>query len=191
MHHSMRGQAMKSRRVNNLIWMPSLNIGLNKVRHVKSSKYLERQWIGFENPRSIGLTAQYITNKNLGGIMLWSLESEDYRGEKYPLLQTINRVLFDGHTATGIEQSLLNSVAESIQRPVLPFLAGFNKQTFVLSARGNADCVNRENGYLRDAQDCGKFYYCVQGMAHLFSCPNDLKFDMRTKSCNYQDLVEF
>ncbi|XP_053957941.1 chitinase-3-like protein 1 [Anastrepha ludens] len=161
--------------------------------------YLGQQWIGFENPRSIGLKAQYAKDNNLAGVMLWSLESDDFRGicngEKYPLLQTINRVLFDGRTATGLTQSVLNTAAESIKRPaapgyVAPFVGGQYQQAAVLGPRGNAECENEEDGYVRDAKDCAKFYYCEQGMTYPFSCPHNLKFDLLSTSCNYAQLVE-
>uniref|UniRef100_W8B3L3 Acidic mammalian chitinase n=1 Tax=Ceratitis capitata TaxID=7213 RepID=W8B3L3_CERCA len=61
--------------------------------------YLGQQWVSFDNPRSIGLKAQYAKDNNLGGVMVWSLETDDFRnlcsGGKYPLLQTINRILFE------------------------------------------------------------------------------------------------
>lgn len=63
--------------------------------------YLGQQWVGYDNPRSIGLKAQYAKDNDLGGVMVWSLESDDFRGicgEKFPLLQTINRVFFDDLT---------------------------------------------------------------------------------------------
>ncbi|XP_017477717.1 PREDICTED: chitinase-3-like protein 1 [Rhagoletis zephyria] len=162
--------------------------------------YLAQQWVAFENPRSISLKAQYVKDNNLAGVMLWSLESDDFRGicsgEKYPLLQTINRVLFDGRTATGLTQSVLNSVAESIKRPEAPgyvaptVVGGVDQQGIVPRPRGNGECENVDNGYVRAAKDCGKFYYCEKGVAHSFTCPQNLKFDLLTTSCNYPQLVE-
>nr|XP_036215864.1 chitinase-like protein 3 [Bactrocera oleae] len=160
--------------------------------------YMGQQWVGFENPRSIGLKAQYVKDNDLAGVMLWSLESDDFRGtcggEKYPLLQTINRVLYDGHTATGLTQAVLNSVAETIQRPaaagvMVSSAAQQQQQPIVLDPRGNGECGSEDEGYLRDAHDCGKFYYCQSGVSYTFNCPQSLQFDLTTGSCNYAQLV--
>ncbi|CAD6997733.1 unnamed protein product [Ceratitis capitata] len=163
--------------------------------------YMGQQWVSFDNPRSIGLKAQYAKDNNLGGVMVWSLESDDFRGicggEKYPLLQTINRILFDGRTATGLTQSVLNMAAESIQRPVAPGYAvapvvGSHtpQQGIVLDPRDGGVCTSQDNGYVRDKHDCGKFYYCNQGMAHSFNCPHNLKFDLESTTCNYPQSVD-
>ncbi|KAH8416239.1 hypothetical protein KR222_011812, partial [Zaprionus bogoriensis] len=59
--------------------------------------YRERDWVGYENVRSLTLKAHYALEHQLGGMMIWSLESDDFRGscgeERFPLLRAINRVL--------------------------------------------------------------------------------------------------
>ncbi|KAH8372051.1 hypothetical protein KR093_009815, partial [Drosophila rubida] len=59
--------------------------------------YRDRQWVGYENEQSLQLKAQYAVNKQLAGIMIWSLESDDFRGgcgnKRFPLLRQINSVL--------------------------------------------------------------------------------------------------
>lgn len=56
------------------------------------------QWIGYENVRSISLKADYVRRENLAGIMIWTIELDDFRGicssKRYPLLKTINEILF-------------------------------------------------------------------------------------------------
>ncbi|XP_018787057.1 PREDICTED: chitinase-3-like protein 1 [Bactrocera latifrons] len=165
--------------------------------------YMGQQWVGFENPRSIFLKAQYVRDNDLAGVMVWSLESDDFRGtcggEKYPLLQTINRVLFDGHTATGLTQAVLNSVAETIQRPAAAGVVASSavggqqqqqQQSIVPDPRGNSECGSDVEGYLRDTHDCGKFYYCQRGVSYTFNCPQGLQFDLTTGNCNYAQLVQ-
>jgi len=52
-----------------------------------------RNWIGYEDVESIYYKAEYARNMGLGGAMVWSMETDDFKGkchgEKYPLLRTI------------------------------------------------------------------------------------------------------
>lgn len=54
--------------------------------------YKGNQWVSFENPQSIAFKSQYVVDHGLAGLMVWSIESDDFRGvcgEKYPLLNEI------------------------------------------------------------------------------------------------------
>lgn len=76
--------------------------------------YYDEQWISYDDNRSIALKADYVKRHKLGGIMIWSIEMDDFRGvcdaKRYPLLRTINDGLRDvkANNATyQAEQSLL------------------------------------------------------------------------------------
>lgn len=62
--------------------------------------YSGNQWIGYEDIESISLKADYINDLNLGGAMVWSLETDDFHGicgqGEYPLIKTVRRVLLNG-----------------------------------------------------------------------------------------------
>ncbi|XP_017890421.1 acidic mammalian chitinase-like [Ceratina calcarata] len=54
------------------------------------------QWVGYDDPTSIAEKANYVLSNGLGGVMMWSIETDDFRGtcgDKYPLLSTINKIL--------------------------------------------------------------------------------------------------
>lgn len=64
--------------------------------------YHDRQWVGYDDMESIAIKTRYAKAMNLGGAMIWSIETDDFHGEchnyKFPLLTTINRVLADGNS---------------------------------------------------------------------------------------------
>ena len=54
------------------------------------------QWVGYDDKESLRYKLKYIKSLKLAGGMIWSIESDDFRGlcgEKYPLLKTINQGL--------------------------------------------------------------------------------------------------
>ncbi|EDW32817.1 GL10147 [Drosophila persimilis] len=138
--------------------------------------YRQRQWVGYENPRSLSLKAQYVVDHHLGGIMIWSLESDDFHGtcgqERYPLVHAINRVLFGSDTPTGLTPEPSKELDEEEE-----------KEGFSCLADG-------PTGFVRDPHNCSKFYYCNGGITHSFDCPTGLSFDPHTDGCNYSASVK-
>lgn len=59
--------------------------------------YNDRQWVGYDDMESLALKAQFAKSMGLGGMMMWSIETDDFQGrchnEKYPLLNTLRRVM--------------------------------------------------------------------------------------------------
>lgn len=51
------------------------------------------QWLGYDDIQSVSIKAQYAKNQNLGGVMLWSLENDDFAGScrqgTFPITRTI------------------------------------------------------------------------------------------------------
>jgi len=49
-------------------------------------------WVGYEDPESAGNKADYVVNKNLGGVCIHDVSYDDFRGacngEKYPILRS-------------------------------------------------------------------------------------------------------
>ncbi|CAO1342835.1 unnamed protein product [Diamesa hyperborea] len=55
------------------------------------------QWVGFDDVESVKIKCEYINQKKLGGVMFWSLESDDFLGKggqgKFPLIKTAHNTL--------------------------------------------------------------------------------------------------
>merc|ERR1719292_82916 len=59
-------------------------------------------WIGYDDLESIKLKSQFINYRNLGGALIFSLDTDDFRGDysehKYPMTMEVLRVLSTGET---------------------------------------------------------------------------------------------
>ncbi|XP_055374480.1 chitinase-3-like protein 1 [Condylostylus longicornis] len=127
------------------------------------------QWVGYDNVESIELKAQYAKKHNLGGVMVWSLETDDFNGicgETYPLMKAINKV---------IRGSIPPEPSTTTSGPTSPPLPEFK-------------CPG--SGTFRDPYDCAAFYICENSSKHSFRCPDELWFDTKTKTCNFKNLVD-
>nr|CAH7738372.1 unnamed protein product [Callosobruchus chinensis] len=63
-----------------------------KVPHA----YKGNQWVGYDDPRSLEGKVKYAKKKNLGGIMIWNIATDDFHGVsglKFPLLTAINKAM--------------------------------------------------------------------------------------------------
>ncbi|GFR71612.1 chitinase-3-like protein 1 [Elysia marginata] len=75
----------------------------------------KQEWISFENPQSFRKKAQFVKDKEYGGIMVWSLDMDDFNGRfchdsPYPLLRAAALVLTnntESHPVTDSSHSVL------------------------------------------------------------------------------------
>ncbi|XP_015439740.1 PREDICTED: probable chitinase 3 [Dufourea novaeangliae] len=137
------------------------------------------QWVGYDDVQSIREKAKYINSLNLGGAMLWSIETDDFRGvcgQRYPLLSVLNSALNGG--AAPAPAPVPNPTPTSAPQP---------------PPQPPSGSVCNKEGYVRDPKDCSTFYYCrnVNGQyqASKFSCPAGTAFDTTIETCNYRQNV--
>nr|QIJ96699.1 chitinase 2b [Glyphodes pyloalis] len=56
-----------------------------------------RNWVSYDNPSSLVIKTEYAMSLNLGGVMVWSIETDDFNGlcgeGDFPLLRTLNKAL--------------------------------------------------------------------------------------------------
>ncbi|XP_020296290.1 chitinase-3-like protein 1 isoform X1 [Pseudomyrmex gracilis] len=146
--------------------------------------YKDNQWVGYDDKTSLKEKTDYIKKLNLGGAMLWSIETDDFFGkcgEKYPLLKTLNAEL------RGSVPPKIDSSQEEPKPDEKP-----NEKPDEKPQHPSSIC--KKEGYVRDEEDCGIFYQCLNinsvYQIQRFNCPNGLAFDPQINSCNYKNLVD-
>lgn len=62
-----------------------------------SYAYKDKQWVSYDDEWSIGIKADYVRQEGLGGMMLYSVDTDDFHGNcmghTYPLLRAMNQGL--------------------------------------------------------------------------------------------------
>lgn len=142
------------------------NIIWNDVQLVPYA-YHGSQWVGFDNQLSIQYKAQYALDRNLAGVMVWSVDTDDFRGNcgpKNALLKTVNSTL-TGDYFIPIPEPQPGAVTD--------------------------DCFDRESGFYPNSNDLHSFFYCDNGVLLDFECPGGLEFNPSTNSCDYPESVGF
>ncbi|XP_049548013.1 acidic mammalian chitinase-like [Anopheles darlingi] len=79
--------------------LDNLQNGWIKVKDDKQKvpyAYSDRQWMSYDDNESIANKCKYVGEHELGGVMMWSIDMDDFRGSlgcKYPLLLTVNQCM--------------------------------------------------------------------------------------------------
>lgn len=151
--------------------------------------YKSNQWIGYDNAQSIRKKVDYANALNLGGVMIWSIETDDFRGgcgTKYPLLNTINNALGNSQGGGNAETEVPQEPSEPDVPPSLP---STQPEPNPEPERPQTnDCS--VDGFVVDASDCSVYYQCAGGVAYRFECPPGLHFDVTSYACNWPQLVQ-
>ncbi|KOC59780.1 Chitotriosidase-1 [Habropoda laboriosa] len=147
------------------------------------------QWIGYDDVQSVREKVNFIKALGLGGAMIWSVETDDFRGncgQKYPLLRAINDVL-RGYIP-GPSPSQKPNPSVDPPRPSQPEPSQPEPSPTSVTA---VKC--KRDGYIRDPHDCNTYYLCqkVNGQftKYTFHCGAGLVFDPSFNGCNYRDRV--
>uniref|UniRef100_A0A1B0DN93 chitinase n=1 Tax=Phlebotomus papatasi TaxID=29031 RepID=A0A1B0DN93_PHLPP len=67
------------------------------------------QWLGYDDEKSLRLKVNYVHSHNLGGVMMWSIETDDFKGfcgrGTFPLLKEINSSLLGTNVSIPLEEN--------------------------------------------------------------------------------------
>lgn len=68
--------------------------------------YKDDQWVGFDDPRSFKIKIQWLKQAGYGGIMIWSIDMDDFKGScmgiNYPLINSAREEL-KGYKVANLE----------------------------------------------------------------------------------------
>ncbi|EAA03527.5 AGAP011033-PA, partial [Anopheles gambiae str. PEST] len=117
--------------------------------------YRGNQWISYDDVNSIAIKVQYAKRMNLGGIMVWSIESDDARGicgeGQHPITSAVYREVFGTGaptpgTTTTTAKTTTTSTARPItttttQRPLTTTTTTYRTTTTATTARPNQKLV--------------------------------------------------
>ncbi|XP_042858033.1 chitotriosidase-1-like [Penaeus japonicus] len=151
------------------------------------------QWVGYDDVDAIRKKALYAQQKGLGGVMVWDVATDDFRGAcsrgVNPLLSVVAKVLRasgPGTTARPpptrpgtprpVQATTLRPATPSRPTPTAPTLGGqVNK----------GEC--RATGFTADPSSCSAFYRCSGDSAYRYQCPGGLHWRQERLACDWPD----
>ena len=142
--------------------------------------YRGDQWVGFDDERSLRTKMAWLKTEGFGGIMVWSVDLDDFRGYcgtgKYPLLKAMNKEL-EGYTVRLVYDGPYKT----------PRGDGSDEQVV------ERQLCEEDEGHVsfhRDREDCKMYYVCQGTVQHHKTCPTGLVFNENEGVCDWPSAVE-
>ncbi|CAH1985065.1 unnamed protein product [Acanthoscelides obtectus] len=142
--------------------------------------YRGNQWIGFDDERSLKTKMAWLKEEGFGGIMIWSVDMDDFRGScggsKYPLINAMRQEL-EGYKVklefSGPYETAVGSGQYTTKNP-------------------NEVTCEEEDGHISyhpDKADCKMYYMCEGERKHHMPCPANLVFNPDQNVCDWPENV--
>ncbi|CAH1980290.1 unnamed protein product [Acanthoscelides obtectus] len=96
--------------------------------------YKSNQWIGFDDANSIAKKVKYAKDEQLGGVMVWSVESDDFSGLsgiKYPLLRAAYQM---AKGSSGVENWVSEVVAGRFCKCFIFIISDMDRSSITMMA---------------------------------------------------------
>ncbi|XP_014244000.1 uncharacterized protein LOC106663599 isoform X2 [Cimex lectularius] len=167
--------------------------------------YKGNQWVGYDDEAIVKKKAQYVNEKNLGGIMFWSIDNDDFRGKcssrPYPLIEAAKEALIGklvnsnklpsaprgkSSLKTGKSKTPRTTTSPPTQTPTV------TTPDPPTTPDPGSDFVCKDEGFFPHPRDCKKYFWCLDSgpsnlgiVAHQFTCPSGLFFNKAADSCDF------
>ena len=142
--------------------------------------YKGDQWVGFDDPRSFKMKVQWLKQNGYSGIMVWSVDMDDFAG-----------------TCMGLRYPLIKSAKEELKGYFVPNLVESAQGSSIHPAIGTKDkdelqCEETDGHitYHKDKKDCTMYYMCEGSRKHHMPCPQNLVFNQNENVCDWPENVE-
>ncbi|XP_072500421.1 acidic mammalian chitinase-like isoform X2 [Notamacropus eugenii] len=156
--------------------------------------YKGNEWVGYDNPRSFQVKAEWLKNNNFGGAMVWAIDLDDFTGTfcnqgKFPLINTLKKALGlesasnDGSSSDGSGGSSGDGSGGSSSDDSGGSSSGGNSSGG--SSSDSGFCANRASGLHADPTNRNAYYNCANGRTYQQYCPTGLVFDTQCSCCNW------
>ncbi|KAF2346331.1 Chitin binding domain [Trinorchestia longiramus] len=143
------------------------------------------QWVGYDDEGIVATKAEYVRDYGLGGIMFWSMDTDDFHGicsgRPYLLIETGKAALLSD-SRTDLNK-LDNGNGVTIAPPVTPIPPTTPSPT--------PSFICKREGFHPNPENCHQYYWCLGSsgdmVAHTFTCPSGLVFSKSVDGCEHPD----
>ncbi|CAO1372305.1 unnamed protein product [Diamesa serratosioi] len=148
------------------------------------------QWVGYDDVESVAVKARYSNTENLGGVMIWSLDNDDFTGScgqgPYPLLKTAYNIVMIGNNNIPAPVPVPVPVTAPIPKPVpapapVPVPKPDQSKPFICPL---------PNGLYADPTNCYRYFSCGNGFAFSMPCNQGMKWNNLKQLCDYPENVK-
>lgn len=146
----------------------------------------EQQLISYDDSESIAQKVNLALSFKLAGVMIWSIEGDDFLGRCGPkniLLKTVNNQM-GKHQDMSLSK---NKTPVGGKKPATPKRKQPKQQKQPKKPVDPGNCS--ADGLYPNKSDCTKFIQCAGGVAYDKSCPSGLHFDANEHVCNWPELA--
>lgn len=143
--------------------------------------YRGDQWVGFDDERSLKTKMAWLKEEGFGGIMIWSVDMDDFRGMcgtgKFPLINAMKQELEDYRVKLEFDG---------------PYEASSPNGVYTTKDPTSVTCEEEDGhiSYHPDKADCTMYYMCEGERKHHMPCPSNLVFNPNENVCDWPENVE-
>ncbi|CAO1372323.1 unnamed protein product [Diamesa serratosioi] len=183
-------------------------------------KFSGNQWVGYDDVESVAVKARYSNTENLGGVMIWSMENDDFTGScgqgPSPLIKTAYDITILGNTIPSVPvvttpstvvtkpASVITKPGPVITKPAPVFTTprpGATTPKVTKQDISTPPSVTKPdtskpftcpspNGLYADPTSCIKYYSCGNGFAYSMLCNPGMKWNNPNQWCDYPENVQ-